>query len=209
MGEFTDSGLFHVTWGDETVASLSMEFMHEGDPDLELTARWTPPRFEEPEPFTGTDLTPDLIAMLARLNLCSGEKKARHYDHEVKGLTVVKPWIGVESDVPAEATVFLARHGSSRGFVLAEAVNPFLSDIDTYLQFLVANNGLYDVSNIGALPECGCTPEENCFNFKESDHDFVPLDPVYATYVTGKGFGRGTDTSRIPARRRGARDCDS
>ncbi len=132
MGEFTDTGMFHVTWGDETVACLSMEFMHEGDPDLDLTARWTPPRFAEPEPFAGADLTPDLIAMLARLNLCSGEKKARHYDHEVKGLTVVKPWIGVEQDVPAEATVFMARHGSQRGFVLAEAVNPFLSDIDTY-----------------------------------------------------------------------------
>ena len=58
MGEFTDTGMFHVTWGDETVACLSMEFMHEGDPDLNLTARWRPPRFEEPEPFTGTDLTP-------------------------------------------------------------------------------------------------------------------------------------------------------
>ena len=56
---------------------------------------------------------------------------ARHYDHEVKGLSVVKPYIGVGHDVPAEATVFLARHGSMRGFVLSEGVNPFLSDLDT------------------------------------------------------------------------------
>ena len=34
--------------------------------------------------------------MLRRLNLCSGEAKARHYDHEVKGLSVVKPFVGVE-----------------------------------------------------------------------------------------------------------------
>jgi phosphoribosylformylglycinamidine synthase len=132
LGEFTDSGMFHVTWGDETVACLSMEFLHHGDPDLNLTARWAPPRFREPETVSGSDLTPDLTAMLGRLNLCSGEKKARHYDHEVKGLSVVKPWIGVESDVPAEATVFLAHHRSYRGFALAEAINPFLSDIDTY-----------------------------------------------------------------------------
>jgi phosphoribosylformylglycinamidine synthase II len=140
LGEFTDSGRFHVTWEDETVAWMSMEFMHEGDPDLDLTARWTPPVFAEPQPVAVEDMTPTLLAMIARLNLCSGEKKARHYDHEVKGLTVVKPWIGVESDVPAEATVFLGRHPSAgsgqapsyRGFVLAEAVNPFLSDIDTY-----------------------------------------------------------------------------
>jgi phosphoribosylformylglycinamidine synthase len=77
------------------------------------------------------DLSTTLVAMAGRLNLCSGEAKARHYDHEVKGLTVVKPWVGVRSDVPAEATVFLARHGSTRGFVLSEGVNPFYSDIDT------------------------------------------------------------------------------
>jgi phosphoribosylformylglycinamidine synthase len=34
--------------------------------------------------------------------------------------------------VPSEATVFLARHGSTRGFVLSEGVNPYLSDLDTY-----------------------------------------------------------------------------
>ncbi len=147
LGEFTDSGVFHVAWGDETVAYLSMEFLHGGDPDLDLTARWTEPSFPEPETGTLDDLSPVLQAMIGRLNLCSGEKKARHYDHEVKGLTVVKPWVGVENDVPAEATVFLAEHPSMnpgqagpgqgepsfwQGFVLAEAVNPFLSDIDSY-----------------------------------------------------------------------------
>ena len=70
--------------------------------------------------------------MLRRLNLCSGEGKARHYDHEVKGLSVIKPWIGAGQDVPADATVFLAHHESLRGFVLSEGINPFLSDIDTH-----------------------------------------------------------------------------
>jgi phosphoribosylformylglycinamidine synthase len=70
--------------------------------------------------------------MLGRLNLCSNEVKARHYDHEVKGLTVVKPWVGAAADVPAEAAVFLLRHGGKRGYVLSEGVNPFYSDIDTY-----------------------------------------------------------------------------
>ena len=78
------------------------------------------------------DLGEVLLAMLGRLNLCSGERKARHYDHEVKGLTVVRPYVGVASDVPAEATVFLAAHDSERGFVLSEGINPFYSDIDTH-----------------------------------------------------------------------------
>jgi len=130
LGEFTDDGMLHVTWGDETVALLDMEFLHEGDPDLDLTARWTPPSFPEPPPDRPADLGVELVAMLGRLNLCSGERKARHYDHEVKGLSVVRPWVGVHRDVPAEATVFLARHGSLRGFVLSEGVHPFLADLD-------------------------------------------------------------------------------
>jgi phosphoribosylformylglycinamidine synthase len=131
LGEFTDSGSLHVTYGDETVAYLDMEFLHHGAPDLDLVARWTPPRFSEPEQRP-TDYGQSLLDLLSRPNLTSNEAKARHYDHEVKGLTVIKPWIGVESDIPAEATVFLARHGSLRGIVLSEGVNPFISDLDTY-----------------------------------------------------------------------------
>ena len=73
-----------------------------------------------------------MLELLARPNLTSNEAKARHYDHEVKGLSVIKPWIGIEADIPAEATVSLARHGSLRGLVLSEGINPFISDLDTY-----------------------------------------------------------------------------
>jgi phosphoribosylformylglycinamidine synthase len=87
--------------------------------------------FDEPAP-RDLDHSATLVALLARLNLGSGEEMARHYDHEVKGLTVVKPWVGARSDVPAEGTVFAVRHGGRGGYVLSEGVNPFYSDIDTH-----------------------------------------------------------------------------
>jgi phosphoribosylformylglycinamidine synthase len=130
LGEFTADGALEVTYDGRTVALLDMEFLHEGDPDLDLVARWEPPRLDEPASAPPEDLGAVLFGLARRLNLASDETNARHYDHEVKGLTVVKPWTGVKADVPAEATVFLARHGSSRGFVLSEGVNPFLSDLD-------------------------------------------------------------------------------
>jgi phosphoribosylformylglycinamidine synthase len=132
LGTFTDSGFLEITFGDETVAMLDMAFLHEGDPDLDLPAVWEQIRFAEPPGPPPEDLDATLLAMVGRLNLCSNEVKARHYDHEVKGLTVVKPWVGAKADVPAEATVFLTRHGGTRGYVLSEGVNPFYSDIDTY-----------------------------------------------------------------------------
>jgi len=132
LGEFTDDGFFDVTYGERTAARVSMEFLHCGDPEMKLEARWSPPRFDEPEPAHGADTGELLLGMLRRLNLSCGEAKARRYDHEVKGLSVVKPLVGVHGNVPADATVFLARHGSLRGFVLSEGLNPFYSDIDTY-----------------------------------------------------------------------------
>jgi phosphoribosylformylglycinamidine synthase len=131
LGTFTDDGILHITHGDEPVAFLDMEFLHDGDPDLDLTARWTAPRFEEPTVAPPDDLGAALVDVVGRLNPCSNERKARHYDHEVKGLTVVKPWVGVHQDVPAEATVLLAHHESFQGYVLSEGVHPFLSDLDT------------------------------------------------------------------------------
>ncbi len=131
LGEFTAEPTLHVTYGDETVALLDMEFLHSGLPEMRLTARWKPPVFEEPEERTG-DVGATLVDLVGRLNIASCESKARHYDHEVKALAVVRPWVGVHNDVPAEATVTLAHHHSTRGFVLSEGVNPYLSDLDTY-----------------------------------------------------------------------------
>ncbi len=131
LGEFTTEPVLQVTYGEETVALLDMEFLHGGAPDMDLVARWDPPTWPEP-PSRPTEYGETLGSLLRRLNITSGERKARHYDHEVKGLSVIKPFVGVGADIPAEATVSLARHGSFRGLVLSEGINPFLSDLDTY-----------------------------------------------------------------------------
>src|SRR5512145_337025 len=40
LGEFTVEPLFEVAFGGKTVALLPMEFLHEGDPEMRLTAEW-------------------------------------------------------------------------------------------------------------------------------------------------------------------------
>ena len=66
------------------------------------------------------------------LNICSGEYKARQYDHEVKGLSVIKPYTGVKRDVASDATVYMVEPLGREGVVLSAGIMPRYSDIDTY-----------------------------------------------------------------------------
>ena len=137
LGAFTSDPYFQVTYGDRTVALLPMSFLHDGDPEMRLSAEWREPARVE---WSGRPLPPSAEegnalarAFLARDNLRSAELLARTYDHEVKGLTVVKPWVGVHRDVPADATVLLVSHeGGEAGYALAEGVFPAYSDRDAH-----------------------------------------------------------------------------
>ena len=132
LGEFTDSGVFHVLYGDRTVAWLPMSFMHEGLPPLELPAKWIPPQHEEPELSVCSDYNDDLKTLLGSLNICSKESVVRRYDHEVQGGSVVKPFVGVTNDGPSDAAVMRPLLDSFEGVVVAHGICPRYSDIDTY-----------------------------------------------------------------------------
>ncbi|MBM4037649.1 MAG: phosphoribosylformylglycinamidine synthase [Planctomycetes bacterium] len=132
LGRFNDSGKFHVRYGDRTVACVDLEFLHSGFPKMHLKAVWTPPQHPEPNLASAPAVETALPDLLADLNLCSIERKCRQYDHEVKGLSVVKPFVGVHNDVPSDASVFLADYEGVEGIVLTEGVNPQYSDVDTY-----------------------------------------------------------------------------
>ncbi len=138
LGEFTDDGRFEVRHGERVVVDLPLEFLHEGWPKLPLSARVSPPPaapldehalLEERAPSRQGER---LLDMVGSSNLASGEARARAYDHEVKGLSVIKPWVGVRQDVPSTATVLRIRHDRPEGVVLGEGVHPFYSDHDAF-----------------------------------------------------------------------------
>jgi len=132
LGRFTDSGTFVARYADRTVACIDLDFLHDGLPRMHLQAVWQPPQHPEPDLEAAPPVEEALTGMLASLNLCSIEKKARQYDHEVKGLSVIKPFVGVQDDVPSDASIFLIDHESTEGIVLTDGINPHLSDLDTY-----------------------------------------------------------------------------
>jgi phosphoribosylformylglycinamidine synthase len=137
LGAFTDDGHLEVRFGGQVVALLPLDFLHEGDPVLRIEAEWAPPAPAANAPLappaSGAEGAAQLGAFLSRHNLRSGELQARTYDHEVKALTVVKPWVGVHRDVPSDASVFMVAHDAlPHGYAVSEAVFPAYSDHDAH-----------------------------------------------------------------------------
>ena len=131
VGEFTDSGKFHVFYDDKTVAYMDMNFFH-NPPQMKLRAKWRPPKHEQPHFEEPDDLTAILKRVLSRLNVCSKEYVVRQYDHEVQGGSVVKPLVGKGNDGPSDAAVIRPLLDSNEGVVAAHGICPKYGDIDTY-----------------------------------------------------------------------------
>ena len=134
VGTFTDSGDFHILHGEQSVALLPIEFLHDGVPQLQLESEWIPPVNEEPVyPQTNaSDMGGILSRLLARPNIASKEWWVRSYDHEVIAQTVIKPFCGVNHDAPGDAAVIAPIHGETQGAVISCGIIPRYSDIDTY-----------------------------------------------------------------------------
>jgi phosphoribosylformylglycinamidine synthase subunit PurSL len=132
LGTFTDSGVFHMLYGDKTVAYLPLSFMHAGLPPMQIPARWEQPVHPEPQLAQVADYTADLKGLLGSLNICSKESVVRRYDHEVQGGSVVKPFTGVANDGPSDAAVVRPILDSFEAVVVGHGISPRYSDIDAY-----------------------------------------------------------------------------
>jgi len=168
LGTFTDSGYFRVTYAHKPVAGLSMDFLHGGAPQLELTAVWEKPERKKTRAATsGLDQAGLLRRMLGRLNICSKEYVIRQYDHEVKGGSAVKPLVGVKRDGPADAGVLRPDLSRPEGLVVSHGICPKFSDIDAYHMMASAiDEAVRNAVAVGADPEslagvdnfCWCDP---------------------------------------------------
>ena len=132
LGEFTDSGKFHVLYQGKTVAYLDMDFLHDGLPKMKLKAKWErkirdEKPFEEPVSYGEA-----LMKVLGRWNVCSKEYVVRQYDHEVQGGSVVKPLTGSQNNGPSNAGVVRPDLNGDEGVVISHGICPKYSAFDTY-----------------------------------------------------------------------------
>src|SRR5207253_7706038 len=135
LGEFTNSGRLEVYYAKDKVADLTVEFLHEGCPKLELKAHWTEKTAlvlsepQEAKPFE------TLKTILQRPNIRSKENLIRQYDHEVQGRSVIKSLqtSKTQRSTPNDAAVLALSHNNSIGVVVGCGLNPRLSVVDPYL----------------------------------------------------------------------------
>jgi len=170
LGEFTDSGFFHILYGDRTVAYLPIEFLHEGLPPMQLRGVWELKKHPEPRQVEKKDYTEELLGLLSALNVCSKESVVRRYDHEVQGGSVVKPFTGAANDGPSDAAVIRPVLESFEGVVVSHGICPRYSDIDTYHMMANAiDEGLRGYVAVGGSPDlvagldnfCWCDPVQS------------------------------------------------
>jgi phosphoribosylformylglycinamidine synthase II len=153
LGEFVDTGRLTLRYQGELVAELSMSFLHDGRPAVVREATWTRP---EPRPLKlpgRTDLTAELVRLLAHWDVCSKEWIVRQYDHEVQGRTALKPLVGATNDGPGDAAVVMPVRGSSRGLAVGCGLNPRYGKIDPYaMAACVIDEAIRNCVAVGADP---------------------------------------------------------
>lgn len=167
LGQFTDSGYYHCLYHGKTVTWLTMDFLHDGLPQMLIPAVWTPPQLKEPQLPADFNVQQALFNLLGSLNICSKECVVRRYDHEVQGGTIVKPLTGVVNDGPSDAAVLRPLADSYVGTVVAHGICPRYSDIDTYQMMANAiDEGLRNYVAVGGRIDhvagldnfCWCDP---------------------------------------------------
>lgn len=156
IGAFDASGKVVVCYGGRVVLDLANDFLHEGIPQLHLTADRRP--FGSAQGKLPTDTIENgnekLLALLAHPNIASKADVIRIYDHEVQGGTVVKPLTGAQMDAPSDAVVLkpLGTKGT-RGIVLSCGLNPEYGKHDAYsMAISVIDEAVRNAVAVGADP---------------------------------------------------------
>jgi phosphoribosylformylglycinamidine synthase II len=168
IGEFTDSGSLHIKYENETVADISLHFLHESLRPMQLkahfdltskSAHWIKKAKALPA-LPKDDYKKILLDLFRSPNIRSHEHLIRRYDHEVKGATIVKPFTGsVEKgfSAPSDAgVIWMKPHGGNADNALAIAcgICPKISEFDSYLMAEYAlDEAVRNAVCVGANPD--------------------------------------------------------
>ncbi len=177
IGEFTGDGYLDVRYHGNTVAYLSLDFLHDGVPRKYLFAELKSEHKDSSDLTGENDFNEVVRNLLASDNIASREFVIRQYDHEVKGKTIVKPLMGRTRKAPQDAGVVRLDFAGREAIAVSNGIMPKFVDADPY----ASSAGAFDeairqiIAVGGELPLDSRDP--NCF-WSVNDNFCVP-DSVY------------------------------
>lgn len=168
IGTFEADGRLNLFYGEQLVASMAMDFLHDGIPRRRLKATWQGNR----DPLGtrhdsslrnaangSSDPADALLRLLAHPDIRSKEPVIRRYDHEVQGGTAVKPLTGAENHGHNDGAVIVPLGTVTpgqpiKGAALSAGVCPAYGEIDPYLMAWAAvDEAFRNAVAIGADPD--------------------------------------------------------
>ena len=154
IGEFTATGRLVLEYAGEVVGDMEMGFLHDGTPRPVRQACWQAPHHEDPGIPACDDVHATVLALVGAPSTASKEWIIRQYDHEVQGMSALKPLVGVESDAPGDAAVLRPLEGSRKGVAIACGANPSQGLLDPRRMALAAiDEALRNVVAVGGDPD--------------------------------------------------------
>jgi phosphoribosylformylglycinamidine synthase subunit PurSL len=154
IGEFHNQGTFDIVLEGQVLASLSLDFLHDGLPKMQLKAHWMFQKSRSIRSEAPRDTREVLLKLLASPNICSREALIRQYDHEVQGRSVIKPLMGKLQTAPCDAAVLQPILGQPEGLVVSNGICPQFSDWDTYhMAACAVDEAVRNAVAVGADPK--------------------------------------------------------
>jgi len=131
IGEFNNSGNLTVLYDNITVADIDLDFLHNGVPKKHLIAKYKEicrdkalPCLHKRDKALPCLYNNYIKKLISQLNIASKEKIIRQYDSEVKGLSVLKPFMGTKNKTPQDCAVIRIDFNSYEGLIVSNGINP-------------------------------------------------------------------------------------
>ena len=163
LGHFSGDGWLRVRYGGRAVAELPMSFLHDGLPLPHRAADYNAyqPQLPSLQSVLNREHKPSaageiLLRMLSHPSVASKERIVRTYDHEVRGGTLIRPFVGPHMEGPADAAVLkpIGTWDNDRAFALSVGINPLLGKRDHYAMAVSAvDEAFRNAVAVGADPD--------------------------------------------------------
>ena len=193
VGKVINEKVVRLFFQGEKVFDLELEFLTAGPVYCRpCSAEKSNRKKAERIPKVKDNYNRELLKLVASPNICNKDWVVRQYDHEVRGVTVIKPLQGKLGHWShGDAAVLKPVEDSYRGLAIATASNPFAVGIDPYRGGKTCVDEMCrNLVSVGARPHSFT----NCLNFGNPEKP----DRLWLFREAVRGMGEVAEALKVP-----------